>query len=164
MMEGAAGGQASGGAQSNVAYDVSLQIAAASHRQRLEQLFSLEQAVSDHQLTLPPPDHATAPVGHTSGCSAEGEMLAVELKRFASKQEQALGLLAEVKTEQLSQRLLLVRLLALVQASSSDLHSTSGAADLAPETLDLAGEDARRDVEQAGGGDLLPCGTRLESC
>lgn len=39
------------------------------------------------------------------------------LERFSEQQEQTLGLLSELKTEQLIQRLLLVRLLALLQAS-----------------------------------------------
>lgn len=124
-----------------------LQIAGETHRQRLEHLFILEQAVSDHQLPLPPPDHTTAPSGPAAGSAGSAVALAGELERFTTLQEQTLGVLTEMKTEQLNQRLLLLRLLDHVQGGGERGGGSGGGGGraaagvcLQSEALDVAGE------------------------
>jgi hypothetical protein len=71
--------------------------------------------VSDHQLPLPPSDHTSAPSGPAADPAGSSVVLAGELERLTALQEQTLGVLTEVQTEQLAQRLLLLRLLDHVQ-------------------------------------------------
>ena len=61
--------------------------------------------------------HTPTPSRPQGGGLAVSCDISAGLERFSEKQEQTLGLLSELKTEQMIQRLLLVRLIALLQAS-----------------------------------------------